>query len=335
MKKPRTAAPTAIPSTRPPLARMMHMHQSIQTGDYPNATQLAEELEVSTKSVYRDIDFMRDRLGMPVDFDPQRNGYYYTEEVGNFPTVTITEGEMFALLVAEKALQQYRGTTFEQPLISAFRKMSEGLPDTISLQLEDWNQTISFHTRAVPLLDLEVFDRIARAVSRREQLTIRYRKPGEARAEERLVDPYHLANINGEWFLYAFDHLRKDIRTFVPARIKAVTPTGKKFPKPQKFSLAKRLRDSFGVLSGHGDHKVVLQFNEFVADYVREKQWHESQTLKELSGGRVEMRLRLSSLVEIERWVLSWGGNVRVIQPPELVAGVQAAAQKILGTVKA
>ena len=79
----------------------------------------------------------------PVEYDGRRFGYYYTEEVSAFPTVQITEGELFALVVAEKALQQYRGTPFEKPLISAFQKMEASLPDTVSLNFEDWNQTIS------------------------------------------------------------------------------------------------------------------------------------------------------------------------------------------------
>src|SRR5581483_4264293 len=141
------------------------------------------------------------------------------------------------LLVAEKALQQYRGTNFEKPLISAFKKMSASLPDTISLNLADWEQTISFRTRAEPVVNLAIFDELGKATAQRKQLQFQYRKPGQRETELRVVDPYHLANINGEWFLFAYDHLRKDIRTFVPARIKAVKPTGKTFPKPQKFSL--------------------------------------------------------------------------------------------------
>jgi proteasome accessory factor B len=148
-----------------------------------------------------------------------------------------------------------------------------------------------------------------------------------------MVDPYHLANINGEWFLFAYDHLRKDIRTFVPARVKAVRLTGATFARPQRFSLERRLRDSFGVLSGQGEFRVVIRFNDQVADYIREKKWHESQELRELRGGGVELRLKLSSLAEVERWILGWGGNAVVIHPKELVESVRLAAQKILSSI--
>jgi len=309
---------------------MLRIHQAVQSGKIPNATTLARELEVSTKTVQRDLEFMRDRLELPIEYDGSRFGYRYTEEVAAFPTLQITEGELVALVIAEKALEQYRGTQFEKPLLSAIRKIEQSLPDSISLNLADVQQTISFRTRAEPVLDLEVFDGLAKATAHRRQLELTYRKPGRRDTEQRLVDPYHLANINGEWYLFAFDHARKDIRTFVPARVQAVKPTGRTFPRLQKFSLEKRLRGSFGVHSGEGEYLVVLRFNARVADYVREKKWHESQQLRDVKGGGVELRLKLSSLAEVERWVLSWGGDAVVCQPPELAEAVRCAAKRIL-----
>jgi proteasome accessory factor B len=315
--------------SRPPLERMLRIHQLVQAGSFPNNTTLAREIEVSTKTIQRDVEFMRDRLNLPIEFDRARNGLHYTGEVSAFPTMQITEGEIFALVVAEKALQQYRGTSFEKPLLSALKKMEQALPDTISLNLADIEQTISFRTRAEPILNLEIFDVLAKAVAQRQQLEIFYRKPGQP-AEKRLVDAYHLANINGEWYLFAYDHARKDLRTFVPARIQSVKPTGKTFERTQKFSLEKRLRDSFGVHAGEGKFEVVIRFAPRAADYIREKKWHPSQTLKDLKDGGAELTMKLSSLGEVERWVLSWGGEAKVLQPRELVDSVSAAARRIL-----
>jgi predicted DNA-binding transcriptional regulator YafY len=320
---------SALPSSRPPLERMLRIHRALQAGTFPNANRLAREVEVSSKTIHRDIEFMRDRLNLPVEFDARRNGYFYHGEVSAFPTMQITEGEIFALVVAEKALQQYRGTSFEKPLLSAIQKMEQALPDTISLNFADIEQTISFRTRAEPILDLQIFDTLARAVAGRQQLELAYRKPGHS-IEKRMVDPYHLANINGEWFLFAYDHARKDIRTFVPARIQSARATGGTFIRTAKFSLEQRLRDSFGVHSGKGEFAVVIRFNPRAADYIREKKWHESQELRDMKDGGVELCLKLSSLAEIERWVLSWGGDAKVLKPRELAESVRAAAQKIL-----
>jgi proteasome accessory factor B len=109
-----------------------------------------------------------------------------------------------------------------------------------------------------------------------------------------------------------------------------VKPTGKAFERSPKFSLEKRLQDSFGVHSGKGNYEVVIHFNSRVADYIREKKWHESQQLRELKGGGVELRMRLSSLVEVERWILGWGGDAKVVKPRELTEAIKQAARMIL-----
>jgi proteasome accessory factor B len=269
-------------------------------------------------------------LGLPLEYDGSRRGYRYTEEVSGFPTLQITEGELFALLVAERALQQYRGTNFERPLASAFKKLAASLPDTVSINLADWEDTISFRTSAEPILDLSRFDLLAKATAQRRQVQLEYRKAGHRDTELRLVDPYHLANINGEWFLFGYCHLRKDIRTFVPARIQKAELTGRRFSREHRFSLARRLRDSFGVITGSGEHEVVVRFAEGVADYLREKRWHPSQVLHELSDGQVELRFRLSSLTEVQRWILSWGGRAQVVSPPELVESIRREAEQLI-----
>ena len=320
----------ATQQTRPPMERMLRIHAAIRTGKFPNGSTLARDLEVSTKTIQRDLEFMRDRLNLPLEYNETRFGYYYTEEVDSFPTLQITEGELFALLVAEKALQQYRGTPFEDKLVAAFRKLERSLPDTVSLNLAQWDQTISFRTSAEPIVNLEVLDALAAAAASRSQLKLSYRKPNTRKVEERIVDPYHLANVNGDWYLFAFDHLRQAIRTFSPARIVSLLPTSVKFERPPKFALEKQLRDSFGVHSKEGEYDVVVHFDESVADYIREKRWHLSQELTELKTGGVELKLRLGSLVEVRRWILGWGGAAKVIAPKELATSILDAAKRIV-----
>ncbi len=317
---------------RPPVERMLRMHQELQSGNYPNASKLSRELEVSTKTIHRDLEFMRSRLNLPIEYDGTRFGFYYSEEVSAFPTMQISEGELLALVVAEKALQQYRGTNLEQPLLSALKKIEQSLPDTVSVSLTDVQQTISFRTSAEPVLDLATFRELSAAAAERQQIELTYRKPGQREPESRVVDPYHLANINGEWYLFAFDHLRNDIRTFVPSRIKGIRRTGRRFVRQGKFSLDQRLRGSFGVHSPEGEFEVVILFSARAADYIREKKWHESQRLIERAQGELEIHMKLSSLSEVRRWVLSWGGDATVLRPRELAKSVAAAAQAILQT---
>lgn len=312
----------------------MRIHEAIQSGSYPNKTSLAQQLEVSLKSIQRDLDFMRDRMDFPIAYDEKKWGYYYTRPVTAFPTFTISEGELFAVLVAEKAMQQYRGSNFEKPLMSAFRKMAAALPDTVTLHMADWEETISFRSSVESISNIQIFDRLSRATAEGRQLLLKYRKPGSDQSEERAVDPYHIANVNGDWFLFGHCHLRKDIRTFAPARIESLRYTGQRFQRPKDFSIHTALRDSFGVRSGKDEYLVRIRFKKSVADYIREKKWHSSQELHELKTGEVELTMRLSSLIEVQRWILSWGGEAEPLEPPELRQTLKAAAEKILASLR-
>src|SRR3954449_8751233 len=141
--------------SRPPLERMMRIHSQLKAGDFPNCRKIADELEVSTKTIQRDIDFMRDRLGLPIEYDPLRVGFYYTEAVASFPNIEVSEGEITALFVAQKALAQYKGTPFERPLRSAFRKITDGLTDRISFSWGELDEVISFRAAGASVADLE------------------------------------------------------------------------------------------------------------------------------------------------------------------------------------
>jgi hypothetical protein len=177
-------------------------------------------------------------------------------------------------------------------------------------------------------LDLDP-DRVRQAAAAGKTLRLTYRKPGAA-LEERTVDPYHIGNVNGDWYLFAHDHLRKAIRTFVPSRIAEAEPTGKTFQRPAKFALERHLSDSFGVYSRSGDFEVRIRFSRAVADYIREKRWHPSQVLTELPDQGVEIHLRLGSLEEISRWILGWGAQATVLTPPELVTILRETAEALV-----
>ena len=123
---------------------MLQVHRQIQAGRFPNCRKLAAELEVSAKTIQRDIDFMRDRLGLPIEYDQLHFGFIYREPVTHFPSVEVSEGEIVALFVAQKALEQYRGTPFEQPLRTAFEKISSGLRDRVGFQWSEVDSSFSF-----------------------------------------------------------------------------------------------------------------------------------------------------------------------------------------------
>lgn len=315
--------------SRPPLERMLRIHDELRRGSLVNCTKLVKTLEVSRKTVVRDIAFMRDRLDLPIEFDAQIQAYRYTHPVNAFPTVHVTEGELLALLVAQRALEQYRGTPFHRQLEIAFEKLAGGLRDRISFSPADELRAVSFKNIGLGKTDLTVFNALSGAVLRQEEVSFAYRKPGDAKKSQRHVRPYHLANRENSWYLIGFDLERQALRTFALPRIGAVVGSKQTFTRPADFSPEKFFANALGVFGGEGDYQVVIRFTSAVADRVREREWHESQEMRELSDGGLELKLRLGALMEVEQWVLGWGAAAEVIEPSELRERMRTTAAKL------
>lgn len=322
-------------STRSAIERMLHIHNKLSEGASFTCTQLGEQLEVARKTLVRDFAYMRDRLALPIAFDAVHNTYRYTEPVDAFPTVKISEGEVFSLLIAQKALEQYRGTSFHRQLAVSFEKLTAGLKDTVSFSPSEEMQAVSFKQVGVGKSDVNVFNALSRAVVRQFEVTFDYRKPGGSAAERRHVRPYHLSNRQNLWYLVAFDVARDALRTFAVPRIADVEITKTKFERDRSFSPEKFFAKALGVFGGDGRNiKVVVRFTAGSADRIREREWHESQKLRSLADGAVELTLQLGALEEIERWVLEWGAEAEVLQPPELRQRLRATAEALVKKYK-
>jgi proteasome accessory factor B len=306
--------------SRPPLERMMRMHQRLKAGRYPNCRKLADELEVSSKTVQRDIDFMRYRLGLPIEYDQLHFGFYYTEPVSSFPNIEISEGELVALYIGWKALAQYKGTSFEAPLATAFRKITDGLRDTISLTWGDLDSAVSFRSAGRTVADVRLFEELSRAVFKQLEIRFEYKKPGTAHYEQRHVQPYHLGCVENLWYLFALDFDRGEVRTFALPRIREVRVSKVRFRRPLDFSIGRFLGESFGVFAKPTKTKYAVRivFDAFAAPRIQERQWHPSQKVKQLRNGGAELSMTLGNLEEIERWILSWGNHAQVVEPAEL-----------------
>lgn len=311
--------------------RMLQIHRRLRESRYPNCSRLAQEMETCTRTIKRDIDFMRFRLNLPVEYDSRKYGYYYSEPVEEFPSVAVTEAEVFALLVAHKAIAQYQGTPFQKPLEAAFRKLTGNLDSQQSFTLAHLDEALSFRPFAPDDTDLETFQVLARAVQEHRTVKFQYKKLGAERAGHRHVRPYHLACIDNHWYLFAFDLDRQALRTFVLTRLRRPKLTAKTFVPPRDFKPDEYLRGSFGVFKGTEDIAVTMEFDAWATDLVRGRKWHATQEFVELPGGQSRLQMRLSSLEELERWVLGWGAHVTVIQPASFGERLRETALAIAG----
>ena len=307
-------------AARPPLARILAIDAAIRGGRFPNSVTLASELEVDPRTVQRDVEFLRDRLGAPLAFCRRNNGYAYASSDFQLPFVHFSEGELVALILAEGALSQYRGTPWEADLSRAVRRLVTLLPEGISLDLGRLSQELSISPPAVTPQNPEILSLLVQLVQRRERLRMSYRTAAQGLPRERQVDPYHLAVISEDCYLIAHCHDRQEIRMFATPRILAAQGTGERFSRPADFNPSEYLAGNFRAVRGLADssYAVLLRFTPEFAGRIAEKHWHHSQRVEPQPDGSLFVRMTLSNLTEITRWVLSWGRECMVVEPPEL-----------------
>jgi predicted DNA-binding transcriptional regulator YafY len=315
-------------ATRPPFERIAALDRALRAGRYPNARTIADELETSGRTVRRDIEFMRERMEAPIAFDPRRNGYYYADPTYRLSLPSLTEGELVALFLAERVLRQYRGTPYAPELARAFRKITAGLTDEVSFDTAHLDDSFSFRTSAAPPFDPAVFRELAGAIRGKRRVAIEYWSASRDETARREVDPYHLACVDGQWYLIGHCHLRGDVRMFAPGRIRSLEATDLTFDVSPGFRPADYLADTFAVMrGGEGEiHRVLLRFTGEAARYVREREWHPSQRLEEDSAAGLLLRIQVSHLREVEKWALAWGPGCEVLEPTELRDRVARAA---------
>ena len=320
-----------MPTSRPPMERMWRIHQELSDGGFPNCQGLSVDLEVSAKTVMRDIEFMRDRLGLPIQYDAVKHGFFYTAPVRDFPVMKVSQGEVAALLLAQKSLEQFRGTAFERPLAAAFRKLSHSLGGEMEIAWHELEQALSVRSSGTGLADMQVFDALAKAVMDGAEVEFDYLKLSGRHPEKRTVRPYHLGCIENQWYLFAHDASRGAVRTFALPRIRGVGPTGAKFRRPKNFSVSKILEGSFAVFEGGQARRVRIRFRGVAARLVGERVWHPSQSVRTLRSG-LELELKTGISPDLRQWILGWGEEAEVMEPADLrreVARMAAAAASI------
>ncbi|MCH7228741.1 helix-turn-helix transcriptional regulator [Haloferula sp. A504] len=331
----KTSEQDRVGKTRAPMERIYHIHKAIEEGRLPNCSILADELEVTPKTVQRDINFMRDRLQLPLEYDDQAHGYRYTEDVSNFPVFEVGAEELAGLFLARQALESVRGTQLEQTMRNVFAKLTRSMEGKVKFAWADLDKALSRKPQGVTKTDLKLFGKLAEAVLERREVEFGYRKLGSDRSEKRRIRPYHLGEVDQCWYLIGYDLERDALRTFAFPRIRAAKARKETFEVPDNFDGPAYLGTSFGIWTDpeNPDYKqeVRIELSGYAARLVQERRWHPSQQVTALNAtaSRVEVRFEVGRLEELVRWTLSWGSQAKVKEPKKLRDQVRAEAAKI------
>ncbi|MEI7879689.1 MAG: WYL domain-containing protein [bacterium] len=299
-------------------SRLLELDKRIRHGQFPNCLNFSADWEVSQKTVQRDIDYLRDSLNAPIDYDREKKGFYYTTTQWFMPSISVSEGDLISILVAEKALEQYRGTPIAAELERVFSKITDLLPDKITIRPELIFNKFSFTTPPTRAIDMETWSTVVRGLVGQKWLSLVYRSPEKGITPGRMVAPLHMANLQGEWYLFGKVEGEDRVRQFSIGRIQSVKLTAKSFEMPADFDAETLLANTFGRFAGNHSHTVRLLFDKEVAVWVLEKQWGPKQVIRKRKNGDIELSFSAAGVYEVFRWVMAWGRWVKVLAPTEL-----------------
>lgn len=316
-----------MPSPRLP-PRLWAVYEMIRSGEYPNAMSLARQLEVAPRTIKRDVDRLRDLHGVAIRYNKVRHGYHLEDPAHELPGGRFTEAELMAMFVARQALAACRGSAVERILSEGFRRLEQRLDQDQQYLLGDLGDLVSFQDPASDDLDLSTFQSLTQALRDRLEVCFEYRGLADAKPRARRVRGYHLGCIDHKWYLFGWDLERKALRTFALSRMGRLRVTQATFRKPPHFNLAEMLKGALTVHSGNAGRSMVvrLRLAGWAARVASERRWHPTQEVRPLGAGCVEIELRLSGLEEVFRWIMSWGAQVEVLEPPELRERVRREA---------
>jgi predicted DNA-binding transcriptional regulator YafY len=303
-----------IPKTA--MSRIYLIDREIAAGNYPNTRKLAEAYETGTATISRDIDFMRDRMNAPIEYDFTRKGYYYTEKTFRLPAAFTGAEDMLALGMTKTLLSLYKDT----PIYAVTRQLME----SITAPLADAQNPHWYEDRIlvppVPsvLFPPEIWQTITDGLRQNRLLKFEYRSTWNNGFQTRRVRPYHLLFDNGAWYLYGYAEERRGMRMFSLSRIRNINLEDETFTFPASADYRARTDGSyFGAYSSEKKRRFRIAFFNDGAMRIKERRWAADQKIKETTDG-VVLSFSSAQYGKVLELVLANGRDALPLEPVEL-----------------
>jgi predicted DNA-binding transcriptional regulator YafY len=314
--------------------RFVWFEELVREGRFPNASHLAHRFEISIRSAHRCIEFMRDRLGAPLFYDPIRKGYGYHDPSFQLPRFRVTQQELSALIIARRLLLKSAGGFLGDRIRQLVGKLGSLMVDA-GLRETDLDRSFSAEWHGHSPTERQVFDSAATALLNHRVLRFTYLSPADGRITLRTVWPHHLQWYMGSWVLLAFCRNRDEWRKFLTARMRDVEILEERFDPFPEADWVPLLESAFGIFQHRDTQPVTLRFNPFRARWIREQVWHPDQKVVENADGTLDLTIPVADFREIKMWILQYGADVCVLAPEalrrEVADEVRKMAEGLLG----
>lgn len=304
--------------------RIYKLRDILNTHRRPVSCQtLSEKLGCSKSSVKRIIEELRN-ANMPIEYDREWNGYYLDRqgEVQELPGLWFNPSELYALLTSHKLLSHVQPGWLDEYIAPITERLKRLLGGTHKHYAQIQKRVRILQIAARPT-NLEHFQKAVTALVERKQLMTLYHGREADKLSERTISPQRLVFYRNNWYLDAWCHWRKGLRSFSIDRLHPVAILAEEPAfEISDIELDNHYARSYGILAGPAKHTAVLLFSADAARWVADEHWHPQQQDKVLPDGRYELRIPYGDPRELIMDILKYGPDVEVLEPPELRAAV-------------
>ncbi|WP_432871577.1 helix-turn-helix transcriptional regulator [Microbispora rosea] len=307
-------------------ARLLALLSLLQTPREWPGSELAERLEVSPRTVRRDVDRLRE-LGYPVQATMGAVGGYRLAAGAAMPPLLLDDEEAVAIAVGLRTAAAHPVDGIEEASVRALAKLEQVLPSRLRHRVGALAAaTVPMLAGAEAPVDPRTLAVLAGAAANRERLRFAYRS-GDGAETRRLTEPYRLVAAGRRWYLLAYDNDRDDWRIFRADRIGDPHPTGVRFPgrvppdqDPAEFVAAK-------LYSSAPVYEVVATLR-LPAGQAARRLGAAAESVEPVDDHSCRLRGRADTLEWLASRLLMLGCEFEVHEPPELRAYLRALSAR-------
>ncbi|MFZ2657521.1 MAG: WYL domain-containing protein [Victivallales bacterium] len=324
-----------MPTNKKQLQRLVKFVAMLKENRYPNCYSFVEELRkddlygnknviCTTKTIQRDILTLKNDFDAPIEYDPERKGYYLKSHGWDFPCPLFEEHEMLASILGARVAEEI----FPEPLRSSIRKavdfqLTTNNPDFLDTA---YPRALIISSGLKVRIDRDVFNTVFEGWKTHHAIDIVYKDVSD-RGSERRVDPQVLAFQDSAWFIKGYCHKNKAVRTFAIHRIESAELTDKTFEPDEK--IIKSVRE-VGPYTYPEIRNVKLICSKSIKKYLVEKPLHKDQSIEDETDKEFTLLVPAIWETDLIHFILYQGGDAKLVHPKGVAARIVKAAERIL-----
>lgn len=291
-----------------------------------------DELEISDATFKRDLEYLRSRMNASIIYDRFEGGYMFEhpqdEEKTELPGLWFSEKEATALVLMQHLLSSLDQGGLIGPHIEPLTAIIDGILGQSETTAKELRKRIKVLGMGSRKNTIENFSEIGAALLKRNRLDIEYYSKGKDELTQREISPQRLIFYRENWYLDAYCHMRKELRSFAVDGIRKAVLTNKKAEEISEKQCQEHFSESYGIFSGKATQRAKLRFSPEHARWVSTENWHGQQVGSFDKDGYYILEFDYNQDPELIMDIMKHGSGVEVISPAALKNRVKEELQR-------